>query len=127
MRPLGNGVRDSQQLREAPEALSALTPSTAPPPTGRREFGLPDALRMRAGGDGTPLEVISCRFRPSSGQLRRCAQSCRIWHTHLSPCCTMVCARIPCDVPELPSCCCNNAVGQYQHNIIASRCFVARR
>ena len=57
VRPLGNGMRASQQLRSTPEALAALTPSTGPPPTGRREFGLPDAMRKRAGGASTPLEV----------------------------------------------------------------------
>ena len=56
VRPLANGVRKSQRLQAAPEALSTLTPSTAPP-TGRRDFGLPDALRSRAGAAGTPLEV----------------------------------------------------------------------
>ncbi len=50
-------MRASQHLRAAPEALAALTPSTGTPATGRREFGLPDALRKHAGVAGTPLEV----------------------------------------------------------------------
>ena len=57
VRPLGNAMRASHQLRAAPETLAALTPSTGPPPTGRREFGLPDALRKRGDAAGTPLEV----------------------------------------------------------------------
>ncbi len=57
VRPLGNAMRASQHLSSAPDALAALTPSTGTPATGRREFGLPDALRKRAGAAGTPLEV----------------------------------------------------------------------
>ena len=60
MRPMGNGVRDSQQMLQPPELLRSLTPGSEPPPE-RDDFGRPDVQRSTAGLAGTPVEV-RCLF-----------------------------------------------------------------
>ena len=57
------------------EPLAALTPSTSGPQTGRREVGLPDALRARDGAAGTPLEVRCFGHHPPDEHGTSCLRS----------------------------------------------------
>ena len=56
MRPMGNGLRDSQDMLEPLSRLRQLTPASEPPPE-RGDFGRPGAQRSNVAQTGTPVEV----------------------------------------------------------------------
>lgn len=65
MRPMGNGLRDSQEMSDPYTQLRALTPVSEPPPE-RDDFGRPGLQRSTAGGGVTPVEVCLSAMSPSA-------------------------------------------------------------